>query len=176
MDVALGLLVAQGVLGAFDTLYYHEWLQRLPARAGARTELRLHASRDFAYTFVFGSLAWLEFRGPAVWLLVTVLLFEIVITLWDFIEEDHARPLPAGERVMHTLMAILYGAFLANLVPRLIEWSDGPAAFAPASYGVISWLMSAMAVGVFASGVRDLLASLRDGPVTPAGRPSATRR
>lgn len=169
MDVALGLLMAQGALGAFDTLFYHEWLQRLPVRAGARTELRLHASRDFAYTFVFGSLAWLEFCGATVWILVAVLLFEIVITLWDFIEEDHTRPLPAGERIMHTLMAILYGAFLANLVPRLIAWSDLPTAFAPADYGVMSWLMTAMSFGVFASGVRDLLASLRDRQRTARG-------
>ena len=160
MDVALGLLIAQGALGAFDTLFYHEWLQRLPARPTARTELRLHASRDFAYTIVFGSLAWVEFRGEFAWLLVAVLLFEIVITLWDFIEEDHSRPLPPGERIMHTLMAILYGAFLANLVPQLITWSKGPTAFAPTSYGILSWLMTAMAVGVFASGVRDLLASM----------------
>ena len=61
---------------------------------------------------------------------------------------------------MHTLMAILYGAFLANLVPQLILWSEGPTAFGPISYGVVSWLMTAMAVGVFGSGIRDLLASL----------------
>ena len=159
MDVALGLLMAQGALGAFDTLFYHEWRQRLPARPTARTELRLHASRDFAYTIVFGSLAWVEWHGWLVWLFVAVLGFEIVITLWDFIEEDHSRPLPAGERIMHTLMAILYGAFLANLVPQLILWSSGPSEFMPVSYGVVSWLMTAMAVGVFASGIRDLAAS-----------------
>ncbi len=159
MDVALGLLMAQGVLGAFDTLFYHEWWQRLPARPTARTELRLHASRDFAYTVVFGSLAWVEYHGLLVWLLVAVLLFEIVITLWDFIEEDHSRPLPPGERIMHTLMAILYGAFLANLVPELVLWSREPSDFVCVYHGVVSWLMTAMAVGVFGSGIRDLAAS-----------------
>jgi hypothetical protein len=28
MDIAIGLLLAQGALGAFDTLWYHEWMLR----------------------------------------------------------------------------------------------------------------------------------------------------
>jgi hypothetical protein len=31
MTVALWMLAAQGIIGAFDTLYYHEWRARLPA-------------------------------------------------------------------------------------------------------------------------------------------------
>jgi len=159
MDVALSLLLIQGALGAFDTLWYHELRQRLPARPGARLELRLHASRDFAYAGVFGSLAWAEWRGALAWVLATVLLLEVVITLWDFIEEDRSRTLPAGERIMHTVMAIVYGAFLANLVPQLLAWSKTPTEFAPANYGAISWLMTLMAAGVLASGLRDVVAS-----------------
>jgi hypothetical protein len=160
MDVALGLLSIQGLLGAFDTLWYHEWRQRLPSRPGARRELRLHAARDFAYAVVFGSLAWAEWCGALTWLLVAVLAFEVIITLCDFIEEDRSRPLPAGERAMHTVMAIVYGAFLANLIPWLWEWSGRATGFALANHGWISWLMTAMAVGVFLSGLRDVVASI----------------
>ena len=32
MNVALWLLATLGVIGAFDTLYYHEWRARLPAQ------------------------------------------------------------------------------------------------------------------------------------------------
>ena len=40
MTAALCLLAIQGVIGAFDTLYYHEWRARLPARGrGAAAEL-----------------------------------------------------------------------------------------------------------------------------------------
>lgn len=165
MDAALILLMIQGAMGAFDTLWYHEWRQRLPSRPGARLELRLHAARDFAYAIVFGSLAWAEWRGVLAWALAGVLLFEIGITLWDFIEEDRSRPLPAGERIMHTLMAIVYGAFLANLVPQLLAWSGQPTGFAETSYGAISWLMTLMAVGVLGSGVRDVVASFSAGVV-----------
>jgi phosphatidylglycerophosphate synthase len=159
MNAAIALLLIQGAMGALDTFIYHEFLQRLPVRAKARLELRLHALRDFAYAIVFGSLAWVEWRGVFAWLFVAILVFEIFITLWDFIEEDMTRPLPPGERVMHTLMAIIYGAFLANLAPQLWNWAQQPTGFAPVSYGFISWLMSLMAIGVFASGVRDWVAS-----------------
>src|SRR5262245_12728245 len=161
MDTALGLLILQGALGAFDTLWYHEWRQRLPARPTAARELRLHAVRDFAYALLFASLAWSEWRGWLAWMLGAVLAFEILITLWDFIEEDHSRPLPAGERVMHTVMAIVYGAFLANLLPQLARWSASSTEFVAANHGVMSWLLTPMAAGVFLSGVRDLIASFR---------------
>jgi uncharacterized protein len=161
MNAALTLLLIQGAMGALDTFVYHEFLQRLPVRAKARLELRLHALRDFAYAIVFGSLAWVQWRGVLAWLFVAILLFEIVITLWDFIEEDITRPLPPGERVMHTLMAIIYGAFLANLAPQLWNWSQEPTGFANVNYGAVSWLMSLMAAGVMLSGIRDWFASMQ---------------
>jgi len=161
MITALCILIAQGALGALDTLLYHELKAKLPSTLAARRELRLHASRDFAYAIIFGTLAWRTWNGTLGWALIAILLFEIVITLWDFIEEDLTRSLPAGERVMHTIMAILYGAFLANLIPQLLQWIAMPTAFAPADYGAISWLMTAFAVGVLLSGLRDLAASFR---------------
>jgi len=36
MSIALWLLAALGVIGAFDTIYYHEWRARLPAQGSSR--------------------------------------------------------------------------------------------------------------------------------------------
>jgi hypothetical protein len=160
MTTALTILLVQGALGAWDTLWYHEFRQHLPARSTGALELRLHAARDFAYAILFGSLAWVTCNGLYAWFVAALLGAEIVITLWDFVEEDIRRPLPPGERVMHTIMAIVYGAFLANFLPQLWLWSQQPTGFAAANYGWLSWMMSAMAVGVFASGIRDLVASV----------------
>jgi len=96
MTTALQVLLLLGALGALDTLYYHEWRLRLPETPSARRELRLHASRDFAYAIVFASLAWTTWNGVWVWPLALILLFEIVVTLTDFIEEDRTRRLPAA--------------------------------------------------------------------------------
>lgn len=161
MLIALYLLLAQGLLGAFDTLWYHEYQQQLPRNASAKVELRLHASRDFAYAIVFSSLAWMLWHGAWAWLFLAILLFEIGITLWDFIEEDISRRLPAGERAMHTIMAIIYGAFLGYLLPEVFNWTSQPTALVLVERGWLSWILTAFATGVFFSGIRDVIASFR---------------
>jgi len=158
METALLLLILQGLLGAFDTLYYHEFRLRLPAALTARKELKLHAVRDFLYTVIFASLAWQTWNGLWSWGLVAFLAAEVVITLWDFLKEDRSRKVSPGERSMHAIMGIVYGAFVAILLPELVGWSRLPTGFGQADYGLISWMLSLMAVGVFVSGWRDFLA------------------
>jgi hypothetical protein len=110
---------------------------------------------------IIGSLGWLTWLGPFAWILAGVLLLEIVITLWDFIEEDRVRKLPPGERAMHVVMGIVYGAFLAKLVPELWGWSRELAGFGVAYHGFPAWVLSVIAAGVLVSGIRDLAASFR---------------
>lgn len=167
MITALWLMAAQGVIGAFDTLYYHEWRARLPARGGgASAELRLHAARDFLYAVLFGTLPWIAWQGRWALVLVLVLGAEIVFTLWDFVVEMRVRrPLGdvyGGERVTHAVMGIIYGSMLANLIPSLVTWLAMPTALAPASQAIpqaLKWTLVSMAVGVLLSGLRDLYAT-----------------
>lgn len=164
---ALWLLALQGAIGAFDTLYYHEWRARLPALEGARPELRLHAARALIYGVVFAALPRFEWRGAWAYALAALLAAEIVITLRDFVVEDDVRaPLGgvfAGERVTHAVMAIIYGAMLANLVPALTGWGRRETALAPHTEAVpagLTWLLTLMSAGVTASGARDAYAAL----------------
>src|SRR5262249_57460212 len=86
MTVALWLLAILGVIGAFDTLYYHEWRARLPARGRlAASELKLHAARDFFYAVLFATLPWLAWQGAWVLALGGAIVAEIILTLTDFI-------------------------------------------------------------------------------------------
>jgi hypothetical protein len=168
MTIALWLLAIQGIIGAFDTIYYHEWRARLAA-GGSETapELKLHAARDFLYAALFGALPWLEWQGLWTLILVTVLLTEIILTLADFIVERRVRkPLGdvyGGERITHAVMGIIYGAMLANLLPVMWRWLQLPTALAPtetAAPGTLRWSLTVMAFGVFLSGARDLYAAL----------------
>jgi hypothetical protein len=161
MRTAIWLLLVQASLGAFDSLYYHEYKLKLPMGEHTGVELRLHATRDFAYAVIIGSLGFVTWNGGLAWLLAALLLGEICITLWDFIEEDKIRRLPPGERAMHAIMGIVYGAFLGFLVPELIAWSRQPADFGPSYHGFPAWMLLAIALGVFVSGIRDLAASAR---------------
>ena len=159
MTTVLALLIVQGCLGGFDTLWYHERKLRLPYDPTARRELILHASRDFIYVVIFAALAWTSWSGLWAGILAALLLMEIVITLKDFLEEDRTRKVPAGERVMHALMGLVYGAFLACLTPVLLTWMRQPTGFSAENYGWLSGLLTLMAVGVLASGIRDLAAA-----------------
>ena len=165
MIAALYLFFVQGVLGAFDTIYYHEWRARLTGGVpGTTPELRLHALRDFIYAVLFATLPFFRYRGQYAWWLAALLLAEITITLRDFVVEQKVRqPLGgvySGERVTHAIMGILFGAALANLVPELLHDQDLETALVPwDSPSPLRYVMLVMAGGVFLSGVRDLSAT-----------------
>jgi hypothetical protein len=167
MRLTLCLLAALALLGAFDTLYYHEWRARLPALGrSARLELQLHAWRDFIYAILFFTLPWIAWQGLYVIALAGLLLIEVSLTLWDFVVEDWIRKplggLYPGERIMHAVMGIVYGAILASIVPTLRIWWFQPTTLTkspPPVPEVFRWAMVAMAVGVLLSGIRDLCAA-----------------
>ena len=168
MKVALWLLAIQGVIGAFDTIYYHEWRARLPARGRqAAPELKLHAARDFLYAILFATLPCAAWQGSWTIALAAVIVAEIVLTLTDFVVEIGVRKqlgdVYAGERVTHAVMGILYGAMVANMIPSIVRWWALPTALVIAPPGIptpLTWILVMMAGGVFASGVRDLYAAL----------------
>src|SRR6185295_13468966 len=168
MTIALWLLGIQGVIGGFDTVYYHEWRARLPARGKqAARELKLHAARDFFYAVLFATLPWIAWQGSWVLVLVAVFVAEIILTLTDFVVEIAVRKalgdVYAGERITHAIMGILYGAMIANLVPSLVRWWALPTALAVEWAGVPDLLrrgLLVMAAGVSLSGLRDLYAAL----------------
>jgi hypothetical protein len=164
--IALWLLAVQGAIGAFDTLYYHEWRARLPSLHGAGPELRLHAARALIYAVLFAALPRVEWRGAWADVLAALLAAEICITLRDFVVEDEVRRaiggVFAGERVTHALMAIIYGAMLANLLPALLGWRHAATALAPHAEALpaeLVWLLTLMSVGVGVSGARDAYAA-----------------
>lgn len=155
MNTLLTLFTAQGLLGAFDTLYHHEFTERLPWRQGAARELRLHALRNLAYAVIFVSLGWLEWRGVWAWFFAALLVMEIIITLWDFVVEDQTRDLPASERITHTLLALGYGAILILLLPLVIGWAHQPSGLLAVDRGLWSWVMTGFAAAVMTWACRD---------------------
>ena len=159
LELALWMLFAQALLGAFDTIWHHELTVALPRCATARMELALHSARALLYGLVFAGLAWFEFAGGWAAVLVATVLVEVLITLADFVIEDRTRLLPASERVTHTVLAINGGAAFALLATVLPDWWSQPTALVFVDRGVLSWLLTGAAIGVTLSGVRDGLAA-----------------
>ena len=170
-DMLWTFVFLQVAMGAFDTLYHHELTERLAWRPSQVRELKLHGVRNLAYAIVFVALGWSEWHGAAALALLVLLCGELFITLWDFVEEDRTRKLPASERVNHTLLTLNYGIVLAMLLPLLVRWAALPTSVSPAYYGLWSWLCAIAAIGVIVSGLRDLAAAgraLRTRPVDAA--------
>ncbi|MEI9997303.1 MAG: TIGR01777 family oxidoreductase [Rhizomicrobium sp.] len=161
------LIAMQIALGAFDTLYHHEMTERLAWRPSQRRELKLHGVRNLLYAALFVALGWAEVHGAVAAAAIAVLGVELVITLWDFVEEDLTRKLPATERVTHTLLALNYGAILMLLVPVLLGWAAADTEVVAAYHGWWSWLAAGAALGVALFGMRDLFASARVARLAP---------
>ena len=166
-DVIWAFVLLQVAMGAFDTVYHHEFTERLAWRPSQRGELKLHGVRSLAYAVVFAVLGWTEPHGAAAIALIALMLAELIVTLWDFVEEDRTRRLPASERVLHTLLTLNYGVVLAMLVPVLARWAALPTSLGLVHHGVWSWLFGTAAIGVAASGLRDLAAARRIGRIVP---------
>lgn len=162
------LIALQISFGAFDTLFHHEFTERLPWRASQQDELKLHGVRNLFYSVIFVTLGFTEPMGVFAIALIAALGVEIVITLWDFVEEDRSRRLPPSERVLHTLLALNYGAILALLALVLIGWAGEPTMLAAADYGMMGWMCAAAAMGTTIFGVRDLAASARLARLRPS--------
>jgi len=180
MTLVFSLLALQSLLGAVDTFWNHEIVARLPHRRGARVELALHALRSFGYAFLLLALAWREWRGAWALLIVAVLLAETAITAVDFVVEDRTRRLTAFERVMHTVLTLLFGVFLMAFAPVWLEWLRQPTALIGVVHDDFSVLFSVLAAGMAAWGVRDGVAALMHfrpaewlrEPIATAERPS----
>ena len=156
--VALALLSLQIVLGALDNLLHHEITERLASRVSARRELALHAARESIYAVLFLVFAWMEPRGIFAVGVLVLLLGEVVITIADFLEEDRSRHLPPFERVLHTVLALMYGGFVIAVVPWLVMLAEVPSSVQFVSYGLVSWFFTLASIGVLAFAIRNWVA------------------
>jgi uncharacterized protein (TIGR01777 family) len=159
--IALQLMAAQGLLGAFDTLYHHEITEALPNRSTARKELSIHALRASLYSLLFIGLSAWAWHGWLAVVLIAIFAIEIVLTLWDFVTEDKTRLLPATERVTHTVLAINAGAFIALLMLLAPDWMVKPTQLSWQPQGWLSVFLALCGIGVGLSGLRDGLAALK---------------
>lgn len=157
MDIVIYILIFQGILGGYDVLWNHEWREKLPTRPSAELEQKIHGIRELFYALLFIGLAWFCWNGFWAWGLFTVIAIEIALTAWDFVTEDKTRVLSPTERITHLVLSMTGGAYVALLIPVLISWSHLPTDIVSIDYGIRSWILTFLGLGVFAWGIRDIL-------------------
>ena len=160
IEVALWLLLLHGGLGAIDTFFHHEWLERLPERPFAATELALHAARSLSFVLIFSGLAWLEWRGTWGWVVLVMLGVEGAVTIADSVVEDRTRVLQPSERINHMLLAFNTGAYSVLVAWQVAgRWRHEVTALVPTRYPALSELLTACAFVVAIWACRDAAAA-----------------
>ena len=155
METILILLSIQGFIGAYDSIYHHEFKERLSLKVSARNELKIHSIRSSLYSIIFLSFGWLQWQGWLAVAFAAILVVELLLTLWDFVEEDRSRDLPATERVTHTILGLNFGAILALLAPELIHWFNSDSGLTFVDHGIYSWIMTLYGIGVIPFAIRE---------------------
>jgi len=160
METVLALLSIQGLVGAYDSIYHHEFKERLSLKNSAGQELKIHSMRSALYSVIFLSFGWLHWLGWLAAIFATILLVELLLTFWDFVEEDKSRILPPTERITHTILALNFGAILALFAPEVSRWFHDSNGFQFVNHGVYSWIMTVYGVGVIPFSIREYTRSV----------------
>lgn len=174
IEIACVLLLVHGALGAFDTFYNHEWVEHLPSRPEAATELALHSARSWVFAVTFAGLAWLDWHGAWAWVALGVIALEYLVTLADSVVEDRTRTLTAIERVNHMLLGLNTGLYAAFVALQASRWMHEPTALVPVHRPwLLSELLTACAVVIVVWALRDGWASRREARVAAQLRSGA---
>ncbi len=164
LSIELMVLISlQFFMGGFDSLYHHEFMEKLAWKKSQAYELKLHGSRNIFYAIIFLCFGVITPSGTWAYALITVLAIELLITLIDFVEEDKSRKLPASERILHTLLTLNFGAILVVLIPKLWLLGSTSTALNIGWYGWWSILCITASLTAILMGIRDLHAATRLG-------------
>ena len=132
------LLLAIGLVGAFDVFYFHRRHARLTERPQARREAWIHVARGVIYTLQLVVVPNVVFAGAWYAAFVALYVADVGIAVADVWCEPASRRelggLPRGEYLAHIVLSVLVGALLWNLATATAHWATAPTAltWAPA--------------------------------------------
>ncbi len=167
MAAATYLLLLVGLLGALDIALFHTRTHDLRRQPSARHELITHALRGPTYAILFAVVPNFAAHGAWFVFMLGVLAFDVAISIWDFAVERRSRApmggLPTGEYVLHSIIAMLFGAFVACYCIAGLPWLEHETAwiYEPAVAWPVQVTLAIMSAGVLCSGIGDARAALR---------------
>ena len=168
MMAANYVLLALGILGGTDILLYHSVSHGIRSHTESRWELVTHAMRGPTYAALFLIVPNFRTCGFFAVTIAALLVLDVGISIADFAVERRSRAklggLPSGEYVLHMMLAILFGAFVALAAPKLVEWAKLPTRLIASGELAAGWVRATLvifAAGVLSSGLMDAAAAVR---------------
>ena len=168
MEAATYILFVLGCLGAADILLYHSIAHGIRSHRDSRLELWIHSLRGPIYAALFLLIPNFALHGKFFWLLIGIFVFDVFVSLGDFIIERGSREffggLPTGEYVLHIILAMLFGALVASVFFSVGHWGTMPSrlTYDPVTVPLILRIvMGVMAIFVLVTGAMDAIAATR---------------
>lgn len=168
MEAATYILFVLGCLGATDILLYHSVSHGIRSHHDSRLELVFHSLRGPTYAALFLLIPNYTMQGGYFWLLIGIFVFDVGLSLGDFIIERQSRQffggLPTGEYVLHIVLAMLFGALVTSVLYSVGHWGgmESRISYEPAAVpNLLRGVMAVMAILVMGSGLMDLLAAVK---------------
>lgn len=158
------LLMALGVLGAFDIAYFHHHRSQLLVKPECARESWIHVARGIIYTAQFLLVPNIAFHGRWSWAFAALMVLDVAIGFSDILEEPRSRArqggISGGEYFMHMLLSVIVGAELLACGQAAWSWRQEATALVlhgevPMSIRVV---LGMMALGAFAVSVLEALA------------------
>jgi hypothetical protein len=132
MTTASLLLLALGLLGAFDVFYFHHRTARLTSHPAARSEVWFHVARGFVYAAQFLIVPNVAMHGSWLFALGALYVADIAIAMGDVWLEPMSRKelggLPRGEYLMHIVLSVIVGLYLNEMIRAAWAWRLEPTA------------------------------------------------
>jgi hypothetical protein len=117
---SVGCLVAFGVLGSFDGVYFHLMKYRLHEHRESLTEHLLHAMRGVLFTPIAYLFYVVPSAGKLLWLGLAVVAADLCVEVCDILVEKSARENLGGisptEQVVHVMATAFRMASLAFIL------------------------------------------------------------
>ncbi len=164
MVTACSLLVALGLLGAFDIGYFHRHTAALTQHRATRVEAWVHVARGVVYSLQFALVPRLQLHGGLYLVGVGFFALDVGIAMLDVWIEPRARAslggLPRGEGLAHIVLSVIAGAYLYALATATLPWAHAPSALVWHAAAIPRWLggvMTVMAAGCAGNTVLEAL-------------------
>ena len=168
METASYVLFVLGCLGAADIALFHSVAHGIRSHPDSVSELITHSLRGPTYAALFLFVPNFAMQGLFAWGLAALLVFDVGISICDFSLEQSSRRflggLPTGEYVLHMLMAMVFGMFVATLFCFGSHPFNAPTrlVYAPAAVPAgLRLILLIMAILVLVSGIQDAAAAWR---------------
>src|SRR4051812_38955963 len=158
------LLLAIGLLGAFDVFYFHRRQARLTERPEARREAWIHVARGVVYTLQFLVVPNVRLQGAWYAALAGLYAVDAAIAVADVLSEPASRRdvggLPRGEYLAHVVLSVLVGALLWSLATHTAAWPSAPTelSWAPAMPDALRAILAVVGAGSLAMTLIDVAA------------------